>query len=338
MLNFTYVFFVAIYCWNWPNYYQPYQSYESENAAKVMSNRQVYHNNHNLDLHQPQPHSSYYFRQTGGNFLLQQQRQHCNCMKLKLCNPIMEMASKMYYGFIADYINTQLKVYQCNFHENEMYVCCPNNNIYNNNNNDNFKPHVTAHDKSWTWDSSEEQDDHENLQEFKPPPHYYGMQQYVSYPIHSFFPFTKNKKLKTFTPKHEDPGTKKNCPPPFSAEFTLPSNHTFYGTSERINPTTTTTTTTTTSTTSAPIVLTTPQELPSKLALINRPDCGQSSGTRIIGGEDAGVGQFVWMARLAYRNKTSNTLSYRCAGSLISDRWIVTASHCVSNLIDSLEL
>lgn len=315
-----------------------------------MSNRrQVYYNNHNLDLHQ-NPQSSYYFRQNGGNYILQQQQQQqqpqnhhshhpmqtqCNCMKLKLCNPIMVMAQKMFYGFIADYINTQLKVYQCNFHEGEMYVCCPNqnNDYYQNQYN---KPQQ----KSWTWESSEENEDRGNFNQFQPPPQNYGMQQYVSYPIHSFFPYTKNKKLKTFTPKHEDQATKKNCPPPISDEFTLPSNHTFYGvenTVERIGSTTSTTSTTTT--TKAPLIFTpATQELPSKLALINGKNCGQSSGVRIIGGEDAGVGRFLWMARLAYRNKSSNTFSYRCAGSLISDRWIVSAAHCVSNLIDSLEL
>lgn len=307
-----------------------------------MSNRQVYYNNHNLDPHHQ---SNYYFRQNGGNYLLQQQNHQqmqqpqwqCNCMKLKLCNPIMEMAQKMFYGFIADYINTQLKVYQCNFHENEMYVCCPNQNNDHHQNQFN-KPQQ----KSWTYESSEENEDRGNFDQFKPPTQSYGMQQYVSYPIHSFFPYTKNKKLRTFTAKHEDQATKKNCPPSISDEFTLPANHTFYGadnTVERIDSTTSTTSTSTT--TQAPAIIPTtpsPRELPSKLALINRKNCGQSSGVRIIGGEDAGVGRFLWMARLAYRNKTSKTLSYRCAGSLISDRFIASAAHCVSNLIDSIEL
>jgi hypothetical protein len=39
-----------------------------------------------------------------------------------------------------------------------------------------------------------------------------------------------------------------------------------------------------------------------KIALINPADCGVSVITRIIGGENAGLGQFPWMARLAYRN------------------------------------
>lgn len=41
-----------------------------------------------------------------------------------------------------------------------------------------------------------------------------------------------------------------------------------------------------------------------KMKLINSDLCGISINTRIIGGEDAGVNQFPWMARLAYRNKS----------------------------------
>lgn len=39
-------------------------------------------------------------------------------------------------------------------------------------------------------------------------------------------------------------------------------------------------------------------------AQINGPNCGVSIGTRIIGGENSGPGQFPWMARLAYRNRS----------------------------------
>lgn len=276
-------------------------------------------------MQQQNPHQSHH--------PMHHQQHQCNCIKLKLCNPIMQMAQKMFYGFIADYINTQLKVYQCNFHENEMHVCCPSQG------NDYYQNRHGNEPQQKPCDSSEEHESRGNLNQFHPPPQTYGMQQYVSYPIHSFFPFTKNKHLKTFTAKHEDHVSNKNCPPSFSDEFTLPADHKFYGetapTVERIGSTTSTTTTTTTR---APAILTTQQELPSKLALINRSNCGKSSGVRIIGGEDAGVGRFLWMARLAYRNKTTNTLSYRCAGSLISDRFIASAAHCVTNLIDSLEL
>jgi hypothetical protein len=40
------------------------------------------------------------------------------------------------------------------------------------------------------------------------------------------------------------------------------------------------------------------------MSLINDEACGRSVGSRIIGGEDAGIGRFSWMGRLAYRNKS----------------------------------
>lgn len=42
----------------------------------------------------------------------------------------------------------------------------------------------------------------------------------------------------------------------------------------------------------------------SKLQLINSELCGLSIKTRIIGGDDAGPGQFPWLARIAYRNRS----------------------------------
>ncbi|CAD7084974.1 unnamed protein product [Hermetia illucens] len=71
---------------------------------------------------------------------------------------------------------------------------------------------------------------------------------------------------------------------------------------------------------------------------VNSPLCGISVNTRIVGGREIAPGQFPWMARLAYRNRTSGKLTYRCAGSVISDRYIVTAAHCVTNLVSSLEV
>ncbi|KAL7730413.1 hypothetical protein ACLKA6_016642 [Drosophila palustris] len=71
---------------------------------------------------------------------------------------------------------------------------------------------------------------------------------------------------------------------------------------------------------------------------LNSEDCGISLSTRIQGGEEAQPGQYPWLARIAYRNRTNGRISYRCSGSLISNNYIVTAAHCVVNLVTDLEL
>nr|DBA19004.1 TPA: hypothetical protein GDO54_014889 [Pyxicephalus adspersus] len=51
--------------------------------------------------------------------------------------------------------------------------------------------------------------------------------------------------------------------------------------------------------------------------------CGKTGlQSRIFGGNSFAPGEFPWQATLTYKGKPF------CAGSLISDRWILTASHC----------
>ncbi|KAH8292220.1 hypothetical protein KR054_007124, partial [Drosophila jambulina] len=70
----------------------------------------------------------------------------------------------------------------------------------------------------------------------------------------------------------------------------------------------------------------------------NLPECGISVESRLLGGEQATAEQYPWLARIAYRNRTSSRISFRCSGSLISSNYIVTAAHCVVNLVSDLEL
>ncbi|EFA07583.1 brachyurin [Tribolium castaneum] len=49
-------------------------------------------------------------------------------------------------------------------------------------------------------------------------------------------------------------------------------------------------------------------------------------GPRIINGQNATLGQFPWQAAL---HVTSDSYSWFCGGSLISEEWILTAGHCV---------
>lgn len=58
---------------------------------------------------------------------------------------------------------------------------------------------------------------------------------------------------------------------------------------------------------------------------INTDQCDASQGL-IVGGEQAKPGEFPHMAALGYPNL--DEINYQCGGSLISDRYVLTAAHC----------
>ncbi|XP_050689631.1 trypsin alpha-3-like [Eriocheir sinensis] len=51
--------------------------------------------------------------------------------------------------------------------------------------------------------------------------------------------------------------------------------------------------------------------------------CGQKAAARIVGGQVTGVNEYPWMAGLFYFNQQQF-----CGGSLINDRYVLTAAHC----------
>ncbi|KAM7361425.1 melanization protease 1 isoform 2-T2 [Cochliomyia hominivorax] len=53
---------------------------------------------------------------------------------------------------------------------------------------------------------------------------------------------------------------------------------------------------------------------------------------------DSNIEVFPWITRLAYLNTTSRTIGYRCMGTIITDQHILTAAHCVDQLVKDLRL
>ncbi|CAH1116597.1 unnamed protein product [Phaedon cochleariae] len=60
-------------------------------------------------------------------------------------------------------------------------------------------------------------------------------------------------------------------------------------------------------------------------------ECGYlDAGDRIRGGVNAKLNEFPWMALLSY--KTERGPDFRCGGTIINERYILTAGHCLHNL------
>ncbi|XP_014372101.2 CLIP domain-containing serine protease 2 [Papilio machaon] len=60
-------------------------------------------------------------------------------------------------------------------------------------------------------------------------------------------------------------------------------------------------------------------------------ECGDVDGNRIIGGTSAGLYEFPWLALISYRVEDGRTLKFKCGGSVITARYVLTAAHCIYN-------
>ncbi|XP_037030663.1 spaetzle-processing enzyme [Bradysia coprophila] len=275
----------------------------------------------------------------------------CQCIKLRNCAPFVDTVRRSPSTSRSFLESLRSKI--CGYDGSEVKVCCPS--LDQRHRRDSFRSGDLTTEEPWVWDVEETTTPsyhHVNLNNRFGTPDNSDFHNFLKPHRTEFgdvdssfneFHYNKRKTSKPFR-KHEilfhfeDPKTYKNCPPAISNEFELPDGFKDVVPPIHINL-------------PLPVIpVTTPQSSDSnmndgnqmsrneKLKLINSEFCGISVNTRIIGGEDAGPGQFPWMARLAYRNKTSGLVSYRCAGTIISDNYVVTASHCVTNLIDELEL
>lgn len=58
----------------------------------------------------------------------------------------------------------------------------------------------------------------------------------------------------------------------------------------------------------------------------------------IVGGEAAKLGEFPHMAALGYRTEPGEPIEFKCGGTLISDRFVMTATHCLTSELQIVRL
>jgi secreted trypsin-like serine protease len=62
----------------------------------------------------------------------------------------------------------------------------------------------------------------------------------------------------------------------------------------------------------------------------------ESIRTKIVGGENARQQDWPWLAALRLHSDTGQVSRYFCGGAAISDRWVVTAAHCMPDFVGQL--
>jgi len=79
---------------------------------------------------------------------------------------------------------------------------------------------------------------------------------------------------------------------------------------------------------------------PARSLLASEASCGIANPLgRIVGGKDALIGQYPWLVNLGYTQEgRGGKPLFKCGGSLIGNRHVITAAHCVTELPRSFKL